>query len=237
MGLLKLVEQDGIDYQEYRDNLYYNKYIYKARFYIVGARYTWYAKSSAHFIKDFYNRNFYLLKNQTKKEMEDNMHRICAFIDWKIKVKKLKVCSFRIEGHHVFVYSNDLDFLKNLPNDIPDIDLEYTQAITSGYVGVKHFSNQPKHKFRVYLKSKRVEHEFANNLKNLFKKNKELYPSPALKFWANEASYNMTNWKYRWSSASHFIDYDNESTLSYLALMHGDMLGKRYKLEKRPEDV
>ena len=34
-----------------------------------------------------------------------------------------------------------------------------------------------------------------------------------------------------------FIDYDDESTISYLALIYGDMLGKRYKLEQRPEAI
>ena len=45
------------------------------------------------------------------------------------------------------------------------------------------------------------------------------------------------SWKYRYTNANHFIEYDDESTLSYLALMHGEILGKRYKLEKRPEPI
>jgi hypothetical protein len=44
-------------------------------------------------------------------------------------------------------------------------------------------------------------------------------------------------WTFRYTSAAHFIDYDDESTLSYLALMHGEVLGKKYKLEKRPDIV
>ena len=37
------------------------------------------------------------------------------------------------------------------------------------------------------------------------------------------------------SSAMHYIDYDDEATLSYLSLMHDGVFGKRYKLEKRPD--
>jgi hypothetical protein len=96
---------------------------------------------------------------------------------------------------------------------------------------------KPKHKFRVYLKSRRVEGSFAEDLYNMFKKNKSLYPSPALKHWAKGSKGNQSSWRYRFSNASHFIDYDDESVLSYLALLHGDMLGKRYKLEKRPDPV
>ena len=89
------------------------------------------------------------------------------------------------------------------------------------------------------MKSKRVEGSFAVDLHETFKKNKQLYPSPALVQWAKGSAKhgNQHSWKYRYSNASHFIDYDDESVLSYLALLYGDMLGKRYKLEKRPEPV
>jgi hypothetical protein len=87
----------------------------------------------------------------------------------------------------------------------------------------------------VYLKSRRVESSFAQDLSDLLKKNKSLLPSTALKHWALRSKANAGGWRYRYSSASHFIDYDDESMLSYLALMHGNMLGKRYKLEKRPD--
>ncbi len=45
MGLLKSVKDvPGIDFYEYRDSDYYNKYEYRARFQLVGVRYTWYIK-------------------------------------------------------------------------------------------------------------------------------------------------------------------------------------------------
>jgi hypothetical protein len=68
----------------------------------------------------------------------------------------------------------------------------------------------------------------------MFSKVKGLHPSPALLRWITSYQQNH-NWRARWSSASYFIDYDDESTLSYLALMYDSMLGKKYKLEKRPE--
>ena len=86
------------------------------------------------------------------------------------------------------------------------------------------------------MKSKRVSDGFSNELNNLFSRSTSLHPSPALKHWA-KTPYDSYAWRQRWTSSSHFIDYDDESTLSYLALIHGDMLGKRYKLEKRPEAI
>ena len=79
------------------------------------------------------------------------------------------------------------------------------------------------------------------DINNTFKKSKELFPSNALKAWINEyltrPTISQQNWRYRWTNGNHSIDYDNESTLSYLMLMYGHILGKRYKLEKRPELV
>ena len=46
MALLKLAEDSpDVDFYEYRDQHYYNKYEYRARFVLVGVRYTWHIKS------------------------------------------------------------------------------------------------------------------------------------------------------------------------------------------------
>ena len=53
MGLLKLADDNpDVDFYEYRDQHYYNKYEYRARFNLVGVRYTWYIEndSSADYI-------------------------------------------------------------------------------------------------------------------------------------------------------------------------------------------
>jgi hypothetical protein len=110
---------------------------------------------------------------------------------------------------------------------------DYTQVQTSEYAGVKLFVNDPPNKYRVYLKSRRVADTFVDELKELLQRTPTLRPSTALKSWLTGS--NRFSWRYKFSSASHFIDYNDESTLSYLALIHGEMLGKKYKLEKRPE--
>ena len=101
----------------------------------------------------------------------------------------------------------------------------------------RSFVDEPKHKFRVYLKSKRVEDGFLEELKSTMERQKQLYPSNALRSWMSRDNKRWGIWHFRWTSAAHFIDYDDESTLSYLALMYGDILGKKYKLEKRPDNI
>lgn len=231
MGLLKSVNNvPGIDYYDYRDNDYYNKFVYRARFSIPGAHYTWYAKSVDQFLKQVNKSGSQKLRDSAKT----NLSQLTEFVKFKLKVKELKTNMIRIEGNCVSVFSNDLQFLKDISNQITGITVDYTECVKNVYVGVKQFVKQPKHKYRVYLKSKRVGKEWADELLVFLKNTKGLYPSTALVFWANNKRTSIA-WLYRWTSSSHFIDYDDESILSYLALLHGDYLGKRYKLEKRPD--
>jgi hypothetical protein len=241
MALLKLVNNvPGIDYYEYRDNDYYNKYEYRARFKIKGIRYTWYTKT----IEDFQKRvvsgqSYYGIRAEDRTAVNENLATIMDFITWRNLRKTDKQAMIRIEGDVVAVFSSDLALLNTLQNLSRDLVIDYTQVQKSAFIGVKTFVKTPKHKYRIYLKSKRVENEFASDLNDLFKRTKGLYPSDALKYWAKASANSLPArqiWRFRYSSASHFIDYDDESVLSYLALMHGDMLGKRYKLEKRPEE-
>jgi hypothetical protein len=241
MGLLRSAKDTpGIDFFEYRDNDYYNKYEYRARFQLVGVRYTWYIKDNIQELIDRLNLppTHYHRLSYERDEVRENIPKLEAFLKWRNDLKKKKNSTIRIESNTVCVFSNDLQELHNISNSIPDIELDYTQVQKSNFIGVKYFARKPRHNYRVYLKSRRVESSFAVDLHQLFKKNKKLYPCDSLKQWAKgSANTNQVSWRYRFSNATHFIDYDDESVLSYLALLHGDMLGKRYKLEKRPEEV
>lgn len=239
MGLLKSVEDvPGIDFYEYRDQDYYNKFEFRARFDLVGVRYTWFLKDNITELIDRLDKpSHYNRITHDKDKIRENLPKLEAFIKWRNYLKEKKNSTIRIEHNSISVFSNDLQELKNITSFIPDIDVDYTQVQKSNFVGVKYFVREPKHKFRVYLKSRRVESSFALDLYELFKKNKNLYPCDSLKHWAKGSIKNQSSWRYRFSNANHFIDYDDESTLSYLAIMYGEMLGKRYKLEKRQEEV
>lgn len=236
MGLLKSVDNvPGIDYYEYRDRDYYNKYKYRARLSLYGVRYTYWYKTPAEFLARLNGRGFYGLRPKDKQDILNNLPSLNKFIEFRSASKNQKNSTIRIEGNVVAIFSNDLDFLHSIEQIIPNNNIDYTEVQTSSYIGIKHFVKEPKRKFRVYLKSKRIESEKIIQLRDMLARTNGLYPSSALKFWSNNAIPNQYSWKYRYSSASHFIDYDDESTLSYLALILGDLLGSRYKLEKRPD--
>ena len=241
MGLLKSIKNvPGIDFYEFRDQDYYNKYTYRARLTFIGTRQLMYAKDGAELVKRVNStKHIYGSFKEERQQMKKNLPILVKILEWKIKSQKDKKSTIRLESNTLAVFSNDLSYLKTLEAIDPSLEVNYTEVQKSEFVGVKNFVREPKHKYRVYLKSKKIERVFISDLQDLLDRTKGLYPSPGLKCWLS--SYNITQpawgWRYRWTSASHFIDYDDESTLSYLALLHGEMLGKRYKLEKRPEEV
>jgi hypothetical protein len=243
MGLLKSVDNaSGIDFYDYRADAYYNKYVYRVRFTLPGIRYAIYEKN----VKDFLARvnlttGWRKIRDEDIPTINENLESLKNFIELRNNFRKTKEGIIRVEHNTVAVFSNDLSMLKSIESIDPTLEYDYTEIQKSDLVGVKYFVNDPKHKFRVYLKAKRVDISFSKELHLVFGRTEGLHPSPALKYWAmgtQTSRYSSgLSWRLRWTSASHFIDYDDESTLSYLALMYGDMLGKRYKLEKRPEAV
>lgn len=244
MGLLKSVDSvPGIDFYEYRDDDYYGKYQYRARFKLSCVRYTWTCKDPEELEKRIKLKGGYFsIPAKDRAEILQMKQVLKDFITFRNNIKKSKKGTIRVEYGSVSVFSNDLTELHNIKTLFPTLVIDYTEVQKAQYAGIKHFVNEPKHKFRVYLKSKRVSETFAKDLYDLIKRTKTIHPSAALETWLIEASdkdnlVGWRTWSVGFSSSSYFMDYDDESTLSYLALMHDGMLGKRYKLEKRPVTV
>jgi len=240
MGLLKLAtDTPGIDFYDYRDSDYYGKYKYRVRFSIEGVRYAMYEKNFDGLIKR-YNilTGWKKIKDADRPVVTDNLEALGKFIDFRNMLKDNNTGLVRIEHNKIAMFSNDLSLLKTSESIKEGIFYDYTEAQTNNFIGVKSFVNDPKHKYRVYLKSRKVDDTiFATQLGDLLKRTPELYPSPSLRYWINGSlDTSRWSWRYRFTNATHFIDYDDETILSYLALIHGEFLGKRYKLEKRIEN-
>ena len=241
MGLLKSVDNvPGIDYYEYRDDDYYGKYTYRARITMLGMKHVSYSKDVADLVSRVTHSKYNYGYNKSERDsIKQNLPILSKLMEWKVQSKKDKNSTIRGEYNTIAIFSNDLAYLHALKSIDPNLIIKFTEVQKSNYAGIKHFVKEPKHKYRVYMKSRRIEPEFITAWQELLERLEGLYPSPALQYWLSNYNVNQPSWswRYRWCSASFFIDYDDESTLSYLALMHGDMLGKRYKLEKRPEEV
>ncbi len=242
MGLLRSAENvPNIDYYEYKENNYYSKYRYRAKFTIDGLSFTNYAKTPGELIKRLNESGYRKVRVDIKAVVMDKITELNNFIDWRNANKNPGLITFRLEQDTMSVYSNDLDLLVTL-KDLGLVSVKITEVQLEQFAGTKYYVNEPKHKYRIYLRSAYIKDtNFVQELHDTIKRTKELVPSNALKDWLKEyikrpiASQN--SWRYRWVSSAFSIDYDSESTLSYLMLMYGHMLGKRYKLEKRPIPV
>lgn len=235
MGSLKSVKDvPGIDYYEYRDIDFFKKYKYRARVRLHGLGLTYYANTIDEFNKRLSHVNM-RYRRYSKDEVKNNIHLIEKFIAFKVSVKDSDQFTIRLEGDTAGIFSNDLSKLLELKN-ISGLDVDISEAVTSSYAGVKYFIREPKHKYRIYFRSVAVEPSFITDLKEILHKNNKLYPSKGLTAWlykTRSASY----YYYRFCSSSFSIDYDDESTGTYLALMLGDKVGHRYKLEKHPDPI
>jgi len=234
MALLKSVNDvPGIDFYEYRDQQYYGKYDYRLRIKIPCVRYAYWCKKPEDLDKKLAGKGYGAVRKEDRVTVTDNLEALKIVIELQNTRKSINL-GLRVEGSTMAVFGNDLIELQSLGSKFgSDYSKDYSQVQTSEYAGIKHFVGEPKHKYRVYLKSKRIDEDFPKEMLDLFKRMPGLHPSPAFIGWLRQRQ----SWKWRWASASHFIDYDDESTLSYLALMYGNMLGKKYKLEKRPDPV
>jgi hypothetical protein len=238
MALLKSVDDvPGIDFYEYRDTDYYNKYTYRVRIQLPCVRYTWQCKVPEDLDLKLRLKGPGRLRAVDKIAFSDNLPALKEFVTFRNKLKKAKTGQIRIEYNTAAIFSNDLQLLKSIEQIDPILSYDYTEVKKSDFVGVKHFTKQPKHKYRIYLKGKRISDDFPSEFKDLLERMTTLYPSESLIWWLKDAHQSRGHWRYRYANPTHFIDYDDESTLSYLMLLYGEIFGKRYKLEKRPDPV
>lgn len=238
MGLLKLVDNvPGIDFYEYRDTDYWNKFKYRARLNIAGARFLYYTTNLQSWknIVSTWDNKFIQLTSTEKQRILNSENLVKSFMDLRTSFTKNKDGMVRIEGNTVAIFSNNLNLLHEIKKWDSSIDVDYTEVQVSQFSGVKYFVRDPKYNYRIYLKSKRVEKSIVDELRDFLSKHKELQASSGLKKWLR--SNHRTLWKFRYSYGSHFIDFDDESMITYLGLCFGDLIGKKYKLEKREQTI
>lgn len=241
MALLKsATNTPGVDLFDYRDELYYNKYRYRARYTVEGLR-RGYNCGPDEFETRLNTKQLWGYKHLSQDErdaIKNNLPAIKKILQFRDDHKKVKDVTIRMEANTAAVFSNDLQALHAALDGATNATVDYTEVQSLGYVGVKTFVNEPKNKYRVYLKTRKPPDDFREKFGKILTANPKLKPSPAFKNWLKSPNkvYGYLYWQ-QWISSTHFIDYDDESYLSYLALMYGEFLGKKYKLEKRPDIV
>lgn len=227
---------DGIDFIDQRASLYYNKFKYRARFNCRGITLAWFNYTEDEIVEK--------IKRYPNRFSNANSKHILDFYNWKVATKKDKTATVRIEGEIASVFSNDLDLLKTL--EIIGCPVDYTEVDDTIIAGIKYFVRDPKFKYRIYFKSKRVNEDFRTKLQNFIERYKDtdtvIVASGSLTSWLkDDSNYVRGSWSYHWNkcytSSNYFIDYNDESTITLFSLMFSGMISKTYKLEKRPDPV
>jgi hypothetical protein len=235
----------NIDYYEYRDIQYYNKYRYKASIKFPGIHIAGRVKTVSDL--EYFAASVTRSRNGiSAKTVAANLESLTKFVVWKNKNKKSGDITVRVEYTSATAYANDLELLLSLKQLLPDAGIEITESQLTTFSGTKYYAKEPKHKYRIYLKRTYLGYSnsdttsFIDELREfLASRNKSLFPCKNLIRWSNHYA-NATNkntYNFRFTDATHYVEYNDESTLSYLMLMYGEYFGKRYKLEKRPEVV
>lgn len=220
-----------------KSKLYYDKYKYRATLYHQDFHHTRYAKNKKQLIDSiefriknggyfFGNSLNYDLKNTTM--LPYSMEVPLAFLNWKLDNEK--GLTIRTDYNMVSVYGNDLELLKTLETIGPEVS--YTQIIQQGDPDVL-LRNNPNYQYRTYFKSRTLPDEFHDEIgKFLSAYSQSITPCGSLKKWAFKLD-PKCQWKKKYLEASFFIEYDNESLRTLLALNFDKYLGKTYKVEQR----
>lgn len=224
-----------------KQNLFFGKFLYKASFTSELLHCTRYAKT----VKELENVLLNRVRDHitvfvpvdaaaNKVHFPSNKSFLDSFTIWKT-INHGPDCMVRIDYRTGSVYSNDLNKLAELETlcKFNNPKVKYTKINLLPNSDVL-FRKNPKHKYRVYLRSKNISldthdeiAEFLNRHKNTF------YPCSALNVWLNATDKKIRYWRYRYCSAAFFIDYDNEADETLLRLSMNDYLGKVYKIQRK----
>lgn len=219
---------------ESRTSLYYNKFKYKCSFYLWGShKLLIYYKNFDNFLlacKNYKGNSFRKYsKTELKLLVENNSSNLKLLLDI-YKERKENDCILRCENGNVTIFSNELSYLKSIHDilKINDFNFYEVEKTTNG---IKTFAREPKHNYRLYLRTCKITSKQKIELLETIVKNKDLYPSSALKQWLIQPNY--INWYGTYLTSNYFIDYDNESTLSLFGIFHGYLISKTFKLEQK----
>jgi hypothetical protein len=154
-----------------------------------------------------------------------NNDSIEKFMAWRLaNGNKLQI---RLEFNKVHFYSNDIPLLESITTISPDVEC-YQALDLQVPTGIKYFSIQPKFEYRIYLKDLILGED---DFKELKKFHYRYEYSSEFKFSPGLAYIIKNNRRY---IIKYFIDCKTENSVTHLYLLFSHILGKKYKLEKRP---
>lgn len=225
MVSLSLTMQVKSPLLESRDRLYFDKYEYSFRAYLLEANLL---RSWNH---DEIERRAMLRKNSQSvwhrrwsASLQDleNLHNMCDKISsWTKDHKKV------IYSHHLYLYSNDLVFLNEL-SQIPYLKWqEIAQAKIDRPRDAVILPN-PKHKFRTYFRDRWLSQEQSFALKNFLLSRRDIFH-----FTATFAD-SLSRFRNQFHLGQHnFVDHDSEHELLLLNMVCPELIRKTLPIKAK----
>ena len=210
--------------------LYFNQYKYKVCLSMIGVHLTRNISTIEKFNERIDKRNSRInqyiqsvLHGDSPKHI--NNDTIEKFMAWReVNGRKLHI---RLEFNKVHFYSNDITLLESILDISPNVEC-YEALNLQVPAGIKYFSIQPKFEYRIYIKDLLLGEDDYRELKKFhyrYERSSEFKFSPGL-------TYILKN--NRRYIIKYFIDCKTENSVTHLYLLFSHILGKKYKLEKRP---
>lgn len=221
---------------ELRDKLYWNRYLYKVHIKAPGVFYT--SK-----VSDMDEYRIEIQKAEQLNQMYkgwnpeyrrnisgltlQNFETVEALIKFRVKFRDSKNGNERVEGNMISFYSNDLSLLQEI-TIVPHVNPKFYQ-VELAPSGVKQFKKEPPASFRVYLKSVRIPSELRFEFAEYIEKTQGAEASSSLHRWLNGPIRTYPSW----SQSSYYVNYENPSDYTMMAIKFPELIGKNYKLEKK----
>ena len=223
----KAIDVPGIDFVETRTKPYYNKYLYKIRVKLYGLGILWDILDVSSFREKLDNIN----SLKTNVQLQKNRLNLEKFIEWKFGEERKGKCSIRIDRNAACVFSNDLNYLKEVSDLFEDCDVIFVMVEVMHSAGVMYFKRKPKNNFRVYLQYTRVSNDECKNFIKYIKTKSGFNPSYSFSRWMDRAAKGTSYGVH----SSFFFDLDDEKDIFVILLKYSNIIGKHFKLEQRPE--
>ena len=213
-----------------KPKFYYDKYRYRATLYHQDFHYARYAKNEKQLKEAISYRvrnGGYFFHGRIDTDFTNvNINVPLAFLNWR-NANNNRDITIRVDYNMISVYGNDLEKLKTLESIGPTV--EYVEVIQMGDPDIL-LRHNPKHQYRTYFRSRTLSDDFHEELgKFLIAYDKSISPCGSLHKWAFDLNPRQ-NWKKRYLEPNFFVEYDNESFQTVLALSFGKYLGKTYKV-------
>ena len=218
-----------------RDNLYFNKYLYRAFIKAPNLYWVQYCKDI-----DEYIERLTAEKEEWQESKKDNYWWTNRYtpdpIDYDLvthlfKLRKRylkdKTIGVRNEGNTVCIYTNELSIIKGIVKVKPNIVVN--EAVIAP-TGIKYFKKDPPAKYRAYMTNNKMPIEFKADMIAYLERTPDIRPNKSFESFLVPKRYNQNE---AWLWTNYFVNYDDERNLMMLMLMFPGAIGKTYKLEKK----